>query len=300
MMEKLLSKLEEQGYKGRIVSPEHLPELQAGIEGPYLEGLLDEELYQEYLTGFEFNLPEAKSLIVVAFPHPQTRITFTWEGKPVPTIVPPTYLHGREIDRQVEELLAEALAPEGYRMALAKLPKKLLAVRSGMARYGRNNVSYVPGLGSFYRLVVLWSDLPCAEDDWREPRMLEKCETCTACLRKCPTGAITSERFLLHAERCLTFHNEKPGDVPFAEWIDPSAHNALVGCMHCQRVCPENKGFQDWIKEGEKFSEEETTQLVEGVPTDQLPSATAEKLERADLFVTPRNLSVLLSRTRED
>jgi epoxyqueuosine reductase len=300
MIERLLSKLEEQGYKGRIVSAEHLPELQVGIEGPYVDGLLDEELYQDYLTSFEFNLPEAKSLIVVAFPDPQTRVIFAWEGKPLPTIVPPTYLHFREIDKRVEELLVEALAPEGYRVALAKLPKKLTAVRSGLAQYGRNNISYVPGLGSFHRVVVLWSDLPLAEDDWREPGMLEKCETCTACLRKCPTGAITSERFLLHAERCLTFHNEKPGDVPFAGWIDPSAHNCLVGCMHCQRVCPENKDFRDWIEEGEEFSEEETAQLAEGVPTDQLPAATAEKIERADLFVIPRNLSALLNRVGED
>jgi epoxyqueuosine reductase len=308
MMEKLLLKLEEQGYKGRIVSAEHVPELQEAIEGPYRDGLLDEELYQEYLAGFEFDPPddlrEARSLIIVAVPHPPTRITFVWNGEPVPVHVPPTYLHSEEIDKQVESLLAESLAPAGHSVAKAVLPKKLLAVRSGLRVYGKNNISYVPGLGSFHRLVPFWSDLPCPEDDWQEPQMLERCETCTACLRKCPTGAITSERFLLHAERCLTFHNEKAGDVPFAAWIDPSAHNALVGCMTCQRVCPENKDLRDWFEEGEQFSEEETAQILEGVPADQLPGATAEILQRADLVrlldVLPRNLSAFLARTRED
>jgi len=305
---KPLLQLEEQGYKGRIVSTRRLPDLQEGIEGQRGQGMLDEELYQEYLAEFEFHppdsLPEAKSLIVVAVPHPQTRITFAWNGEAMPLVVPPTYLHWRETDKRVENLLAEALAPAGYRVALAQLPKKLLAVRSGLASYGRNNISYIPGMGSFHRLVAFYSDLPCPEDKWQQPRMLENCEDCTACLRRCPTGAITSDRFLIQAERCLTFHNEKPSDVPFASWIDPSWHNCLVGCLRCQRVCPENRDFWGWIEEGEQFSEEETAQVLEGFPLDRLSSATVEKLERVDLIelldILPRNLSVLLSGTKEN
>lgn len=308
MGQKLLAQLEEQGYKGRIVSAEHLPELQGGIEGYRSQGLLDEELYQEYLAGFRFNLPvslpEARSLIIVAAPQPATRITFAWNGEPVPVLVPPTYLHGEEADKQVEDLLAEGLAPAGYRVAQAALPKKFLAVRSALGQYGRNNVCYVPGLGSFHRLAAFYSDLPCPEDSWQEQRMLEKCQTCTGCLRNCPTGAITSERFLVQAERCITFHNEKPSDVPFPTWISPSSHNCLVGCLHCQSVCPENKDVVQWIEEGEEFSEEETAQILEGLPLDRLPAAMADKLQRADLSglvdILPRNLGILLARVRED
>lgn len=181
MRQKLLAQLKEQGYEGRIVSAEHLPELQEGIEGHRSLGLFDEELYQEYLAGFEFNrtdsVPKAKSLIVVAIPQPSTRITFRWNGEPVPIIVPPTYLHWEKTDKQVEDVLAEALAPAGCRVAQARLPKKLLAVRSGLGQYGRNNISYVPGLGSFHRLAAFYSDLPCPEDSWQEQQMLEKCQT---------------------------------------------------------------------------------------------------------------------------
>ncbi len=303
MKERMLSRLEEHGYEGRTVSAEHLSELQEGIEGPRRQSLLDEELFQEYLAGFEFDSPgsqpAAKSLIVVAVPDPQTQITFTWRGESRPLIVPPTYMRSGEKDKQVEDLLAKALAPAGHKVALAILPKKLLAVRSGLARYGRNNVSYISGMGSFYRLAVFCSDLPCADDSWQEPQMLERCEKCTACLRECPTGAITSDRFLLHAERCLTFHNEKPTDVPFAPWIDASWHNCLVGCMHCQRVCPENRDFWEWIEEGEQFSEEETARLLEGLAADELPQETVKKLQKAGLLdyleVLPRNLAALLS-----
>lgn len=134
--------------------------------------------------------------------------------------------------------------------------------------------------------------------------MLEKCQTCTACLHRCPTSAITSERFLVRAERCLTFHNEKPSDVSFPPWISPAWHNCLVGCMHCQRVCPENRDFQQWIEDSEQFSEDETAQLLEGVPLDRLPASMVDKLEQADLDefldILARNLGVFLSRTGED
>ena len=107
-----------------------------------------------------------------------------------------------------------------------------------------------------------------------------------------------SERFLLHAERCITFHNEKPGDIPFPAWIDPSWHNCLVGCLHCQRVCPQNREFLHWVEERVEFSQEETALLLQGVALDQLPPATAKKLEQSDMVelldVLPRNLGVLL------
>jgi epoxyqueuosine reductase len=316
-MEELFSQLTQRGYKGRVVAIQHLGDLQEEIEGRYGEGLFDQELYQTYLAAFAFrlpdSLPEARSIIVVAVPQPQTRVTFTWNGERVRFIIPPTYFE-QGTENRVRELLARVLEPAGYRVAEAVLPKKLLAVRSGLAAYGKNNISYIPGMGSFYGLVVVYSDLPAQEDHWREPQVMESCRNCSACLRHCPVGAIpsatpslrsglrlrtgTSERFLLHAERCITFHNEKPGDVPFPAWIDPSWHNCLIGCLHCQRVCPQNREFLHWVEERVEFSQEETALLLQGVALDQLPPATAKKLEQSDVIelldVLPRNLGVLL------
>jgi len=330
MSEELFSQLEERGYKGRVVAIQHLGDLQEEIEGRYKQGLFDEEFYQEWLTRFVFSLPdslpEARSMIVVAVPQPQIRVTFNWacpeprpehirrDGEPVRCIIPPTYFREQETSNRVQELLARVLEPAGYRVAEAILPKKLLAVRSGLAAYGKNNISYVPGMGSFHGLVAVSSDLPAQEENWREPQMMEICGNCSACLRHCPVGAIpsaapfdsaqsklrtdTSERFLLRAERCITFHNEKPGDVPFPAWMDPSWHNCLIGCLHCQRVCPQNREFLHWVEEGVEFSQEETALLLQGVALDQLPPATAKKVEQSDvvelLDVFPRNLGVLL------
>jgi epoxyqueuosine reductase len=304
MVQALYTQLEERGYKGRLVSIQYLRALQGEIEASYRLGLFDEEFYQERLTEFKFSppdsLPEARSLIVVAVPQPQIRVTFTWNEARVSLIVPPTYLHWRETDKRVEQLLAGVLRAQGYRVAQAALPKKLLAVHSGLGTYGRNNICYVDGMGSFHRLVALYSDFPCQEDNWQELRMMESCQNCSACLRHCPTGAITADRFLLHAERCLTFRNEKPGDVPFPTWLDPSWHNCLVGCMYCQRVCPQNKEFLGWVEEGAEFSAEETALLLQGAAFERLPTETVKRLQRFDLIdlldVIPRNLGAFLDR----
>jgi epoxyqueuosine reductase len=173
-------------------------------------------------------------------------------------------------------------------------------VHSGLGAYGKNNICYVDGMGSFHRPVAFYSDFPCQEDNWQEVHMMEACQRCSACLRKCPTGAITSERFLLHAERCITFRNEKPGDVPFPKWIDPSWHNCLVGCLDCQAICPQNRDVLQWIDAGAEFSQEETALFLEGVPLDQLPAATVKKLQHFDMVeyldLFPRNLRVFFER----
>lgn len=303
MLEELFYELAQRGYQGRVVSIKHLGDLREAIEGQYQRGLLAEDLYQSYLTDFDFgvaaSLSEATSIIVVAVPRPQLTVTFGWIGGSVRLVIPPTYPES-ETEAHVRDLLAHILEPVGYRVAAASLPKKLLAVRSGLAVYGKNNIAYIPGIGSLHGLVAMSSDVPVQQDGWREPQMMERCRKCSACLNSCPVGAISSERFLIRAERCITFHNEKPSQVPFPATIDPAWHHCLVGCMYCQRACPENKQFVGWVEERAEFSREETALLLEGAAIEQLPPGTAEKLRHSHLVdyldVLPRNLGVLLDR----
>ncbi len=287
------------------MSIQHLQDVQDEIEGRHTKGLFNEEFYEERLSFFSFRPPDdflaAESLIVVAVPRPQTKVSFTWRGKTLTLILPPTYSGNREITQQIGGHLTEWLALEGYHVASAKLPQKLLAVRSGLAEYGRNNISYIPGMGSFFQPTTFYSDLPCQDDTWREPRMMDKCQNCHVCLTKCPTGAITSERFLLRTERCLVFHNERSPDHTFPDWINPASHNCLIGCMLCQQFCPEDKAFLEWFEGNETFSHEETSQLLSGTLSDQLPPTTQTKLERLELLdyleILPRNLSVFFNRS---
>lgn len=302
--EKLLLHFVERGCQGRILSVQRLCDLQEEIEGRYRQSLFDEEFYQERLAWFDFgipdSLPEAKSLIVVAVPCSQSQAVFTWNGKSRELTLPPTYVGYEETRKMVEDLIAGIIGPKGYSITRTKLPLKLLAVKSGLGSYGRNNICYVPGMGSYLQLVAVFSDLLCDKDSWQDVQMMRRCQNCFACSLKCPTGAIPQDRFLLRAERCIVFHNEKPGNIPFPEWIDHSWHNCLVGCLHCQRICPENKDFMQRIDRREEFYEEETALLLQGVALDQLPAATVRKLRKLDLIEyldgLPRNLDVFFRR----
>ena len=293
----IANRLDDEGFHARNVSIEHLAEMKNEIEGKHQEGLFDETFYGEELAGFEFDidstLPAAKSLIVVAAPQPQVKAMFTLQGSDIPGILPPVYSY--ETDRRIESLLEKRLTRAGYRLHKVTLPWKLLAVRSGLAQYGKNNISYIDGMGSFYRLVAFASDLPIVEDNWIQPQMLDACQSCDACRRACPTGAIAPDRFLLHAERCLTFHNERQG--PFPEWIKPDWHNCLVGCMICQKVCPQNKSYRKWIEDGPRFSEDETTAILSSVSESDIPKTAIEKMEALDIIeyaeMIGRNLRVL-------
>jgi epoxyqueuosine reductase len=265
---------------------------------------LNEGFYRERLTWFDFkvppSLPNATSIIVVAVPRPQSHAAFVLKGKSKTLILPPTYVAYESTRTRVETLLRGTLDKEGYHVTKTALPLKLLAVRSGLGVYGKNNICYVPDMGSFLQLVAVYSDLPDQIDSWRAAEMLQRCQNCSACRRNCPTGAIPSDRFLLRAERCIVFHNERPGDVPFPEWMNPSGHNCLIGCLQCQKVCPENQGFLQWVEGKEEFSEEESTLILGGASRDRLPATTVSKLERLDLIesldLLPRNLGVFFSR----
>jgi epoxyqueuosine reductase len=209
-VDELFADLRKSGYQARIVSIDHLALLQREIDDFRNHCLFDNEFFQERLAWFRFrapeNLPRAQSVIVVAVPRPQTRAIFTLSGHRRPLIIPPTYTAYDGIREQVENLMAKILSRKGYTLARTALPLKLLAVRSGLGQYGRNNICYVSGMGSFLQLVAIYSDMPCEEDSWQETTMMETCEECELCRRACPTGAISSDRFLLRAERCIVYH----------------------------------------------------------------------------------------------
>ena len=291
--------LELKGYKGKIVSAEHIPDLRKDVQKHREQNLLDPEFYEEYKSYFEFepevDFPQTRSLFIISNPVPQFEAVFHWNNKEISLLIPPTYLYGLRIINQMIEFLSEILEPSGYKVAYARLPQKTLAVHCGLAEYGRNNITYVPGMGSFHRLTTLYSDFPIDEDNWQELRMMDMCKECSACTGKCPTGAIPTDRFLLRVERCLTYHNEHPPETPFPDWIDPAWHNCLVGCLHCQKVCPANKKVMNWTEKGPEFSEEETKLILDGVSFDDLHKETKEKIEKYDLVnyfeVLSRNLT---------
>ena len=298
LSERVLITLKDHGYEGKIVSIECIQNLEKEMSDRREGGSLDDNLFEAYLNRFAFSREDdsfnSQSVIIATAPQPQLKVTFRWQGSNYSCLLPPTY--DCATDQQITDTLCGILKPEGYHLEKRRLPHKILAVRSGLAQYGKNNITYVQGLGSFHRLVAFVTDLPCGQDGWQKHQMMEDCRNCDACRNACPTSAISTNRFLLYGERCLTFHNEQGGE--FAEWVKPSWHHCLVGCMICQKVCPANKGFRKWVAEGPVFSEEETSLILESTPESGLPHDTVNKLDQLDMLeylgVLGRNLQALI------
>jgi epoxyqueuosine reductase len=295
-----LSSLQKCGLKAAVVSIGHLPELEAELKNLTQQGLFDKGFYQEYVTRFSFSvpksLPNVQSIIVGAVQMGQSKITLNWQGQRKTLVIPPIYAWFERVRVQLEKKVGDTLNQQGYVWTRPALPLKLLAAQSGLAQYGKNNICYVEGMGSFVRFVAVYSDMPCEQDNWQKPQMMKACADCSLCCQACPTGAIPKDRFLLYAERCLTYHNEKKGDIPFPNWINPAWHNSVIGCSRCQTVCPQNRTFLNKFNAEEEFSEQETDQFLKGTPKEKMQKETIEKLDRLGLaeetHLLPRNLGV--------
>lgn len=264
------------------------------------QGMIDATVYDTYLKDFGFNPPEqiteARSIVVASKPQPGLKVHFTLDGKDFPAIVPPTYANGLAVNNEAKAILERSLDPGEARFERAYLPLKTLAARTGLSKYGRNNITYIPEHGSFHRLVAFFTDMDLGTDDWQEREALPACKNCRKCIDACPASVISEDRFLIRVERCLTWFNEMPSDKPFPPGYQKEWHNAIVGCMRCQNACPYNQAVKGWMEESERFSEEETRYLLQGEFSDAMAKPMGEKLERCGLDLTtfPRNLKALL------
>jgi epoxyqueuosine reductase len=303
--DEIVARLGERGWRAAVVPADRLDDLSAEIErrrgeiAPAVRDVVDRNLELAVPT---VSFP-VRSLIVVAVRHACARATFVVEGEELVVPIPTTYCNHDAIQTHVAAALADDLRLAGLTAAKADLPEKLLAVCSGVARYGTNNIAYVEGWGSFVELVTFVSDVAPGDHTWRVPQRISRCGSCSACVKACPTGAIDGLRFLLHGERCLTLHNES--EAPFADWIDPSWHHCLVGCLRCQWVCPDNLDVRERVAETAAFDEHETDLLQTGVTHEQLTREARLRdklgdlglLEYDDLFLgvlLPRNLKAVV------
>ncbi len=281
-------KIEDLPYPCRIVSARRREDLKKEIETLHADGKLADIVYRKYSRIFDCPMPkrysESGSLIVAAVPRPQETVGFSWKGTTRWLLLPPSYIRYWEITEEVESLLKQLLKPQGYRVVFARVPQKIAATRSGLAQYGRNNITYVPGCGSLHMLVTYYSDMPCPDDTWQEPEILPQCRTCSACAGACPSKAISKDEFIIQQDRCITLYSGYSGGLDFPGWLDPSWIECLIGCMKCQRICPENRAYVKRIEKNETFSEEETQLLRMGLTEDTLPGSIRDKLDRMGLI----------------
>jgi epoxyqueuosine reductase len=304
LKDRLTAALDAAGYRHRLAPIGIVEELARNLCELREQGLLAESLYERYVRHFVFTppseVPEPRTLIVVAFASPAVKVRFHLDSGPLEAVVPPTYVSSAGGARCLA-ILRSILGPAGHAVERARVPNKLLSARTGLARYGRNNLAYVGGMGTFARLDAYCTDADLQADEPATGSLLmNACETCRDCYDACPTGCIPRDGTVIDARRCLTYLNEGEGKWP--DWLDPKAHNSLLGCMRCQESCPVDRRYLGQSEVTVEFDREETEIILRDIPVDQLPDTVLAKLKKLDLeeysTVLGRNLLALRDAAR--
>jgi epoxyqueuosine reductase len=288
------------GYRAAVGSVSLVEEVRTELRKRQETGEIEAGFFREYLETFSYHeevpIENPRSIIIVAVPVPAYVLTFVVGDKKVETLLPPTYVRYRGVFNDVRDGLRVALSGSGFRLELLNAPLKALANRVGLVSYGRNNVGYIDGLGSYFQLVGLVSDMPF---DGKSPAsrpagtLLPRCQKCRICAAACPTGAIEKERVLIHAEKCYTLFSESLN--PFPEGLKPPSPKCLVGCLRCQELCPENKGLLRYENAPVSFDAEETEAFL-----GKKPAADGPAFDRARAKFKQLGLSESLSLFRRN
>ena len=301
MEDEIQSFLDKYGLKGKVIPAGRLKDLEEDLSALLAESLIDSKVRETYLGNFSFSRPDGlqsfESLVILSKARPIHRLGLVYKGKDISVLLPPTYVDYQKLNREVFRLFKDWARVRGHCVSVARIPLKLLSVRSGLAKYGRNNITYIGDWGSFHQLFGFHSSIKTDADPWQEIEALDACRTCTLCLKNCPTGAIRKDRFLLDAARCLTLLNESGEEIP--PWVHPRAHNSLIGCMRCQDVCPYDSKVKDWIEDIGKLDQEETGRLLDYDIDRDRDSAITERVKKMGIHeffldLVPRNLRLLL------
>jgi epoxyqueuosine reductase len=289
--------LDEKGIKYKVISVGHLKFMEDDIHTKYKEEIIDEKIYNYYLKYFNYTYKDKDDqikIIITAKPQKISVVNFNYEGKEFKAIIPPTYIHTKN-----NELCFNILKQSFSYVEKARLPLKLIAAYSGISRYGKNNLTYFPGMGSLVRLDAFWVKYADERDDWDKLRLMEECNHCDRCIKNCPRQCISEHNFIIDAGRCITFYSETEGNFE-DNGIPISVMNALIGCMSCQIACPVNQPF---LKDREVvglFNKEETQMILDD--TFRKDQDLMTKLKTIDLDeneqVLSRNLRTLMLKNR--
>ncbi len=247
------------------------------------------------------DFPAAKSAIVVAVFARSMYVRFTLDGAQFRLLVPAQYyaddMSAAKLRGIVQNEVVKNTSSRIVDISTA-VPLKLLAARSGLGQYGKNNLIFVYGMGSYNLLYAFLTDYPFPEDNWTQLNILGRCQRCDRCTRGCPTACFSPWNFPFDIDKCVTLYNERQGAFP--SWMMRSSHTALMGCMRCQDTCPEDGGFAQISAMLDDVSEDETRKILKGTADDALLKSLQAKLRnfpgvasKETFPILTRNLSVL-------
>ncbi len=176
----------------------------------------------------------------------------------------------------------------------APLLERDFARQAGLGWFGKNTMLINKGIGSYFFITALLTDLELPPDASHEA---QHCGTCTRCLDVCPTQALP-EPHVLDARRCISYLTIELRNESIDAGLRSGMGEWMFGCDLCQQVCPWNRKAPEpvveefalspaWKKlstvEWFASSEEQLASLLEGTP-----------LARTGRMALLRNLAIAL------
>ncbi len=187
--------------------------------------------------------PEAKSVIALG-------MSYTPEGDPLALEAHPdrgrisVYAQGRDYHDTVKKALKRlarwlvAEVPDAEVKVFvdtAPVMEKPLGEAAGIGWQGKHTNLVSREHGSWLFLGAIYTTLDIATD---QPHT-DRCGSCDACQRACPTDAFPAP-YRLDARRCISYLTiEHAGPIPHE--FRKAMGNRIYGCDDCLAVCPWNK-----------------------------------------------------------
>ena len=115
----------------------------------------------------------------------------------------------------------------------APLFERYFAQKSGLGFIGRNRCLISPKFGSFVFIGELVVNI---ETNYDSPTN-QTCLGCNACIKACPTKALTFDG--INASKCISYQTIEKKDG-LDEDVRQAKGNRIYGCDACQDCCPHN------------------------------------------------------------
>jgi epoxyqueuosine reductase len=178
--------------------------------------------------------PAADPLALEACPD-RGRISVYAQGKDYHDVVKKAL---KALARWLVDAAAKAgLGDAGVKVFVDTAPvmEKPLGMAAGLGWQGKHTNLVSRTQGSWLFLGAIYTTLELSPDDAGEDR----CGSCDACQRACPTGAFPAP-YRLDARRCISYLTiEHAGPIPHE--LRRAIGNRIYGCDDCLAVCPWNK-----------------------------------------------------------